>query len=114
MAKLQKMGANEALNVDVSPVWDVQTAVTTTDTATSRITIDKNINHKIAVTATNPIIISFSKISNYDIDATNDLLLYGAQTHYLNVPDLGDPNDSVYFCFRRQGSTNSTVTSVLM
>ena len=56
MAKLQKMGANEALNVDVSPVWDSQTAVTTINKYTSRITIDKNTNHKIAVTATNPII----------------------------------------------------------
>ena len=112
--RLQKMGASEALNVDVSPVWDAQTAVTTSNTDTATITIDKNKYHKIAVTATNPIIVSFSTASNYTIDATNDLLLYGAQTHYLNVPDLGDPNDSIYFCFRRNGSTNSTVTSVLM
>ena len=114
MAKLQKMGASEALNVDVSPVWDAQSAVTTTNKDTASITIDKNKYHKIAVTATNPIIVSFSTASNYTIDATNDLLLYGAQTHYLNVPDLGDPSDSIYFCFRRNGSTNSTVTSVLM
>tara|TARA_R110002020_G_scaffold181370_2_gene376228 strand:- start:1718 stop:2062 length:345 start_codon:yes stop_codon:yes gene_type:complete len=114
MAKLQKMGAGEALNVDVSPVWSVQTAVTTSNANTSSITIDKNQHHKIAVTPTSPIIISFSTSSSYTVDATNDLLLYGAQTHYLNVPDLGDPGDSVYFCFRRQGSTNSTVTSVLM
>ena len=114
MAKLQKMGASEALNVDVSPVWDAQSAVTTTNTDTASITIDKNKYHKIAVTATNPIIVSFSTSSNYTIAATNDLLLYGAQTHYLNVPDLGDPSDSIYFCFRRNGSTNSTVTSVLM
>ena len=46
MAKLQKMGASEALNVDVSPVWDAQSAVTTTNTDTASITIDKNKYHK--------------------------------------------------------------------
>lgn len=114
MAQLQKYGAGEALNVDAAPKWAVQTAVTTTNADSNHVTIDPNLYHKIAVTASNPIHVVFDTTSNTTVSATNDLVLYGSKTHYLNVPVIGDAGTTVYFHFRRQGSANATIQMVLM
>jgi len=114
MAQLQKYGAGEALNVDAAPKWAVQTAVTTSSTASNHVTIDPNLYHKIAVTASHPIHVVFDTTSDTTVSATNDLVLYGSKTHYLNVPVIGDSGATVYFHFRRQGSQDAAVQMVLM
>ena len=108
MSVLQKYTTQEAVNVDTSAVWDVQTVVTTTDTTTQHVNVSDY--HLVIIDATSAIDILFDGKSTTNCNDSNDLKLPLGVTSMKIPKGIGN---TVYLHWRRDGSTDSTVRMVL-
>lgn len=108
MANLNRFSAQEAVNVEVAAIWDVQTVVTTTNTDTNHVNVSNY--HQVVIDATATIDILFDTVSDTDCNDSNDIKLpLGIST--VKVPKgLGN---TIYLHWRRDGSANSTVRMIL-
>jgi len=110
MANLHKFTVQEAVNQDSAGVWDVQTVVTTTDaTVTHK---DVSTYHNIIIDCTSTIVVLFDRTTDTTATDGNNLELQ-AGIHNIKIPHGISGNDSIYFHWRRDGSTDATVRMVL-
>ena len=108
MSVLGKYSTQEAVNVDTSAIWDVQTAVTTTDTTTQHVDVS---NHHIAIIdASSPIDILFDNQATTNCNDTNDLKIPLGISSMKIPKGLGK---TIYLHWRRDGSVNATVRMIL-
>tara|TARA_R100000808_G_scaffold7936_1_gene22733 strand:- start:3067 stop:3396 length:330 start_codon:yes stop_codon:yes gene_type:complete len=108
MSVLGKYSTQEAVNVDTSAIWDVQTVVTTTDTTTQH--VDVSNHHIVIIDTSSPIDILFDNQATTNCSDTNDLKIpFGISS--MKVPKgLGK---TIYLHWRRDGSTDATVRMIL-
>ena len=108
MANLNKFSSQEAANTETSGVWNVETAVTTTDATVTH--IDVSGYHNVIIDCTSTICVLFDKAAATTVTDDNNLEL-PTGVHSLKVPHgLGN---TIYFHWRRNGSTDATVRAIL-
>ena len=108
MSVLQKYTTQEAVNVDSSAIWDVQTVVTTTDTTTTHINVSDY--HILVIDTTATIDILFDNKATTNCNDSNDLKIPLGVTSMKIPKGLGN---IIYLHWRRDGSNNATVRMVL-
>ena len=108
MADLHKFTVQEAVNTEAAGKWSVETVVTTTDATVTHINVSSY--HNIIIDCTSTICVLFDTTSNTTAGDGNNLEL-PTGIHSLKVPHgLGQ---TIYFHWRRNGSTDATVRAIL-
>ena len=112
MANLNRFSAQEAVNVEVSAVWDVQTVVSTSSGGIGANTQHVNVSdyHQVIIDTTSAIDILFDANATTNCSDTNDLKLQAGITSIKVPRGLGN---TVYLHWRRSGSTDATVRLIL-
>ena len=112
MANLNRFSAQEAVNVEVSAVWDVQTVVNTSSGGIGANTQHVNVSdyHQVIIDTTSAIDILFDANATTNCSDTNDLKLPQGVSSMKIPKGLGN---IIYLHWRRDGSTNATVRMIL-
>ena len=112
MSVLQKYTTQEAVNVDTSAVWDVQTVVDTSSGGIGANTNHVNVSnyHLVLIDATSSIDILFDNNATTNCSDTNDLKLNSGITSMKIPKGIGN---TVWLHWRRNGSTDATVRMIL-
>ena len=108
MANLNRFSAQEAVNVEVAAIWDVQTVVTTTNTHTNHVNVSNY--HQVIIDTTSAIDILFDTNATTNCSDTNDLKLPQGVSSMKVPKGLGN---TIYLHWRRDGSTDATVRMIL-
>ena len=112
MANLNRFSAQEAVNVEVSAIWDVQTVVDTSAGGIGTTTQHVNVSdyHQVIINNTSTIDILFDAISNTNCSDTNDMKIPEGITSIKVPKGLGN---TIYLHWRRDGSTDASVRMIL-
>lgn len=112
MAVLQKYTIQEAVNVEVSSVWDVQTAVTSSSSTTYH--INASDYHTIVLQNNDDIYLLFDQSATTNIDTSNDLKVPSGITT-IKIPQgiRATTGGKIYAHWARVNATSTTVRSVL-
>ena len=108
MSVLQKYTTQEAVNVDTSALWDVQTVVTTSGTGTNHVNVTDY--HIVIIDTSSAIDILFDNQATTNCSDTNDLKVpFGISS--MKIPrGIGK---TIYLHWRQDGSTAATVRMIL-
>ena len=112
MANLNRFSAQEAVNVEVSALWDVQTVVDTSAGGIGSATQHVNVSdcHQVIIDTTAAIDILFDINATTNCSDTNDLKLPQGVSSMKVPKGLGN---TIYLHWRRDGSTDATVRMIL-
>tara|TARA_R100001594_G_scaffold744_1_gene2959 strand:- start:93 stop:434 length:342 start_codon:yes stop_codon:yes gene_type:complete len=112
MSVLGKYTTQEAVNVEVSSVWDVQTAIDTSTGGIGTATQHVNVSdyHQVIIDTSSAIDILFDANATTNCSDANDLKLPQGVTSMKIPKGLGNV---IYLHWRRDGSTNAIVRMIL-